>query len=74
MIILFDLDGTLIDSTDAITSTFLHAFDKHKFNFNGTINDIIKEIIDNGTKIIELKVDYPSLNQIFLDINKEDER
>lgn len=44
MIILFDLDGTLIDSTDAITSTFLHAFDKHKFNFNGTINDIIKEI------------------------------
>lgn len=38
------------------------------------VNDIIKEIISDGTKIIELKVDYPSLNQIFLDINKEDER
>ena len=27
MIILFDLDGTLIDSTDAIVSTFHHSFD-----------------------------------------------
>lgn len=27
MIILFDLDGTLIESTEAITSTFHHAFD-----------------------------------------------
>jgi len=31
MIILFDLDGTLIDSTDAIVSTFHHSFDVHKF-------------------------------------------
>lgn len=30
MIILFDLDGTLIDSTDAIVSTFHHAFDVHE--------------------------------------------
>lgn len=29
MIILFDLDGTLIESTDAIISTFHHAFDVH---------------------------------------------
>jgi len=29
MIILFDLDGTLIDSTDAIVGTFHHAFDVH---------------------------------------------
>ena len=29
MIILFDLDGTLIESTEAITSTFHHAFDTH---------------------------------------------
>lgn len=29
MIILFDLDGTLIDSTDAIINTFHHAFDVH---------------------------------------------
>lgn len=44
LIILFDLDGTLIDSTDAITSTFLHAFDKHNFDFKGSVDDIIKEI------------------------------
>ena len=30
MIILFDLDGTLIDSTDAIVSTFHYSFDVHK--------------------------------------------
>ncbi len=29
MIILFDLDGTLIDSTDAIVSTFHYSFDVH---------------------------------------------
>jgi len=29
MIILFDLDGTLIESTEAITSTFHHAYDVH---------------------------------------------
>lgn len=43
-IILFDLDGTLIDSTDAITSTFIHSFKKHKFDFMGTIEDIKKQI------------------------------
>jgi len=31
MVILFDLDGTLIDSTDAIVSTFHHACDVGKF-------------------------------------------
>jgi len=31
MIILFDLDGTLIDSTDAIVSTFHHSFEVHHF-------------------------------------------
>ena len=30
MIILFDLDGTLIDSTDAIVNTFHHSFDVHE--------------------------------------------
>lgn len=30
MIILFDLDGTLIESTNAIVSTFHHAFDVHE--------------------------------------------
>jgi phosphoglycolate phosphatase len=31
LIILFDLDGTLIDSTDAILETFHHSFKKHGF-------------------------------------------
>lgn len=31
MIILFDLDGTLIDSTDAIVSTFHHSFEVHSY-------------------------------------------
>ncbi len=39
-IILFDLDGTLIDSTDAIVSTFYHTFEKLEFDFNGEEEDI----------------------------------
>lgn len=39
-IILFDLDGTLIDSTDAIVSTFKHSFDEMDFNFEGTEQNI----------------------------------
>ena len=39
-IILFDLDGTLIDSTEAIVSTFLHSFNQLDFNFTGTQEDI----------------------------------
>lgn len=39
-IILFDLDGTLINSTDAIVSTFKHSFDEMDFNFEGTEQDI----------------------------------
>lgn len=31
VIILFDLDGTLIDSTDAIVGTFHHSFQVHKY-------------------------------------------
>lgn len=39
-IILFDLDGTLIDSTDAIVSTFIHSFKEMKFDFQGNEEDI----------------------------------
>ncbi|MEA3354374.1 MAG: HAD family hydrolase [Campylobacterota bacterium] len=42
--ILFDLDGTLIDSTEAILESFYYAFDKHDFEFKGKIEDITKEI------------------------------
>ena len=44
VIILFDLDGTLIDSTDAIVGCFLHSFDELGFDFKGDIEDIKNEI------------------------------
>lgn len=43
-IILFDLDGTLIDSTEAIVSTFLHSFKELQFDFKGNEEDIKKLI------------------------------
>ena len=43
-IILFDLDVTLIDSTDAIVSTFYHTFKELEFNFDGCDKDI-KDLI-----------------------------
>ncbi|MEA3384452.1 MAG: HAD family hydrolase [Campylobacterota bacterium] len=43
-VILFDLDGTLIDSTDAIVECFYFAFKEQKFNFKGCTEDIKKEI------------------------------
>ena len=43
-IILFDLDGTLIDSTEAIVSTFLHSFNQLEFNFTGN-EEVIKNLI-----------------------------
>ena len=39
-IILFDLDGTLIDSTDAIVETFFYSFDKLNFKHNFAQEDI----------------------------------
>ena len=39
-IILFDLDGTLIDSTDAIVSTFYHSFEVMDYDFKGNDEDI----------------------------------
>lgn len=44
IIILFDLDGTLIDSTDAILSGFYHSFEELNFNFKGNDEDIKKYI------------------------------
>ena len=43
-VILFDLDGTLIDSTEAIVGCFYHAFEEQNFDFKGTIDDITSEI------------------------------
>ena len=39
-VILFDLDGTVIDSTDAITGTFLYSFEQNNFDFRGGVNAI----------------------------------
>ncbi len=43
-IILFDLDGTLIDSTDAILESFHFAFKDQDFKFDGSDQDIKNEI------------------------------
>ncbi len=43
-VILFDLDGTLIESTDAIVGCFNHSFKELNFNFTGTDEDIKNEI------------------------------
>ncbi len=44
IVILFDLDGTLIDSTDAIVGCFYHSFKELDFTFLGSIDDIKNEI------------------------------
>lgn len=43
-IILFDLDGTLIDSTDAIVGCFYHSFNELNFDFKGNEEDIKNQI------------------------------
>jgi phosphoglycolate phosphatase len=43
-IILFDLDGTLIDSTDAIVDTFLYVFEKRDIEHSHTRDDIKQHI------------------------------
>jgi len=42
--ILFDLDGTLIDSTNAIVGCFYHSFKELSFDFKGDTEDIKNEI------------------------------
>ncbi|RXK02216.1 hydrolase [Arcobacter sp. CECT 8989] len=57
-IILFDLDGTLIDSTEAIVSTFHHSFKELNYDFQGTDEDI-KSLIGHPLDIMyqELGID-----------------
>ena len=43
-VILFDLDGTLIDSTNAIVGCFYHSFNELGFDFCGCDEDIKNEI------------------------------
>lgn len=60
-VILFDLDGTLIDSTDAIVSTFYFSFEKMKFNFQGTQNDII-DLIGYPLEVMYETLGVPTLD------------
>lgn len=57
-IILFDLDGTLIDSTEAIVSTFHHSFEKMNYDFKGTDEDI-KSLIGYPLDIMYLELGIP---------------
>ncbi|TLP39483.1 HAD family hydrolase [Arcobacter arenosus] len=54
-IILFDLDGTLIDSTDAILSTFQHSFKEMNYDFKGS-NEDIKSLIGYPLDVMYLKL------------------
>ncbi len=58
LVILFDLDGTLIDSTDAIISSFYHSFEEKKFNFEGTQEDI-KNLIGYPLEVMYTELGIP---------------
>ncbi|MGB5919386.1 HAD family hydrolase [Arcobacter sp.] len=54
-VILFDLDGTLIDSTDAIVSTFHHSFKTMNYEFTG-IDEDIKSLIGYPLEIMYMEL------------------
>ena len=39
-----------------------------------TEEDILKNLLEQGVKIVSFNLDYPSLNQVFIDIMKENEK
>jgi len=43
-------------------------------NTGVTETEILKSLLDQGVKILSFNLDYPSLNQVFIDIMKEDEK
>lgn len=57
-IILFDLDGTLIDSTDAIVSTFHHSFKQMNHDFKGD-DEAIKNLIGYPLDIMYKELGVP---------------
>jgi phosphoglycolate phosphatase len=70
-IILFDLDGTLIDSTDAIVSTFYYSFEKMNFEFKGN-DESIKELIGYPLDIMYEQLGVPKIRAFdFVDVYKE---
>ena len=70
-IILFDLDGTLIDSTDAIVSTFYHSFEVMNFTFNGD-DESIKSVIGYPLDSMYSQLGVPTKDiWTFVDVYKE---
>ena len=57
-IILFDLDGTLIDSTEAIVSTFYHSFNELNFDFKGN-DENIKSLIGYPLDVMYKELGVP---------------
>lgn len=43
-------------------------------NAGVTETEILKSLLDQGVKIVSFNLDYPSLNQVFIDIMKENEK
>lgn len=60
-IILFDLDGTLIDSTDAIVSTFYHSFEVMNYDFKGNDEDI-KNLIGYPLNVMYKELGIPEVD------------
>jgi phosphoglycolate phosphatase len=73
MIILFDLDGTLIESTDAIVSTFHHSFKMH--NVPLVEDEKIKQLIGYPLEIMYAELGIAENNILdFVDTYKEEYR
>ena len=70
-IILFDLDGTLIDSTDAIVGTFNYSFKKLNFPFVGNDEDI-KSLIGYPLDVMYEQLGVNKMYiQLFVDTYKQ---
>ena len=73
MIILFDLDGTLIESTDAIVSTFHHSFKMH--NVPLVEDEKIKQLIGYPLEIMYAELGIAKNDILdFVDTYKEEYR
>ncbi|RLA74233.1 MAG: HAD family hydrolase [Epsilonproteobacteria bacterium] len=77
-IILFDLDGTLIDSTQAIVKSFKHSFEQNSFEFKGKNKDITNligyplEYMFEALKVPNDKIDIfiKSYKKLYRQINQ----
>ena len=69
-VLLFDLDGTLIDSTKAIVGTFNYSFEKLKYTFDGDDEDI-KNLIGYPLDVMYEGLGIPQKDvQLFVDTYK----